>query len=90
VDDIPDPIGAGEGDLGDLGDRHTLGAQQDHLGSPQVDHPPTPPAQDTQQAVAFSLVKLAHLHPFGHHASSFAISTNRSLTEQGERCLTRH
>jgi hypothetical protein len=42
-----------------------------------------------QQPVAFSLVKLAHLHPFGHHASSFAISTNRSLTEQGEY-LTRH
>jgi hypothetical protein len=63
VDDIPDPIGAGEGDLGDLGDRHALGAQQDHLGSAPGDHRPAPAAQDTQQPVAFSLVKLAHPAP---------------------------
>jgi hypothetical protein len=40
VDDVADPVGAGEGHLGDLGYGHPLGAQQDHLRPPPRDHRP--------------------------------------------------
>jgi hypothetical protein len=46
VQHVTDPVGAGEGDLGDLADVHALGAEQDHLGAPPGDHRPGAPPHD--------------------------------------------
>jgi transposase len=76
------PVGAGEGDLSDLGDGHALGAEQDHLGSSPGDHRPGPAAQDAQQPITFLVGDVAHPDPFGHHTSRPLVSTNGSLTRQ--------
>jgi hypothetical protein len=52
VQHIADPVGAGEGHLGDHRDVHGLGAEQDHLRPPPGHHRPGAAPHDTQQPVA--------------------------------------
>jgi hypothetical protein len=69
VQHVADPVGAGEGDLGDRRHGHALGAQQDHLGSPPGHHRPGRAPQDPQQPLPFLVGDLPNPHPLGHWAS---------------------
>ncbi|EHK83635.1 hypothetical protein AK37_11391 [Rhodococcus pyridinivorans AK37] len=66
MDDIADPVGAGEADLGDLRYRHALGREQDHLGAPPGHHRSGAAADDPYQPSAFVVIDLSHAYSFCH------------------------
>jgi hypothetical protein len=85
---VADPVGAGEGDLGDLGDAHAVGAEQRHLRPPPGHHRPGRPAHDAQQPVALLVADLPHADPLGHLASSRRPMLP-GVSQPGERCRPR-
>src|SRR5690606_8674563 len=66
VDDVADPIGAGEGDFGDLCHRHALGGEQDHLDAPPGHHRSGATADDPHQPLTFVIVEFSHSYSFCH------------------------
>jgi hypothetical protein len=66
VDDLPDPILGGEGDLGDGRDVHPLGGPQDDLGSSPTHHRARTPAHDGQELVPLFVGDLSYCHAFCH------------------------
>jgi hypothetical protein len=102
VQHIADPVGAGEGHLGDHRDVHGLGAEQDHLRPPPGHHRPGAAPHDTQQPVALLIGDVPHPDPLGHPASlndpmSPGVSTRMpwsvrpaSSSQPGQRCRPQH
>ncbi len=80
VQDLTDPIGRGEGHLGDLGHVHALGREQHHLGSPPAHHRARGAPHDLEQPSALVVGDLSNAYPFAHLTSSFA---------RGQFCATR-
>jgi hypothetical protein len=66
VDHIADPVGAGEGHLGNLRYGHALDRQQHHLRAPPGHHRSGAPTDDPQQSPAFVVVDLTDSYAFSH------------------------
>jgi hypothetical protein len=101
VQHIADPVGAGEGHLGDHRNVHRLGAEQHHLRSPPGHHRPGAAPHDAQQPVALLVGEVSHPDPLGHPASfddpmSSGVSTRMPWSRRpaissqpGQRCRLR-
>jgi hypothetical protein len=74
VQDGSDPVGRGEGHLGDLGHVHPLGREQHHLGPAPPHHRARRAPHDLEQASALVVGDLSNAYPFAHLTSSFARS----------------
>ena len=72
VQDLADPIGRGEGHLGDLGHVHALGREQHHLGSSPAHHRSRRASHDLEQPSALFVGDLSNAYPVAHLTSSFA------------------
>jgi len=74
MDDLPDPVRAGERHLRDLSRGHALRGQQDHLGTSPGHHRPGASPHDPQQPLPLVIIDLANLHPLGHARQSDAVT----------------
>jgi hypothetical protein len=68
-DHVPDPVLAGERDLGDRGHVHALSGQQHHLRPPPGHHRPAAAADDPHQPPPFVIIDLADPQAICHQPS---------------------
>jgi hypothetical protein len=101
VQHVAGPVLGRESHLGDLGHRHLLGGEQDHLCSSPGDHRTAGATHDPQQPVALVVADRSKLDPAGHRLppgrplvdkenETQQSSLPAISLEQGEACLQRH
>jgi hypothetical protein len=95
MDHITDPVGAGEADLGHLGDRHALGGQQNHLRPTPGHHGSVAPAHDAKQPLPLVVIDLPNPYSLGHpiRMTEVASSDRQSggvSDQRGKQTQVRH
>ncbi|MDQ0936393.1 hypothetical protein QFZ49_006368 [Streptomyces turgidiscabies] len=94
MDDVADPVGAGERHLGDLGNVQALRGQQHHLGPSPGHHRPGAPADDPQQPLPLIVIDLSHPASFSHviilTVRRHRVQQPDDPSEEGEPCLMRY